>query len=383
MDMPIRFLVIAIVALGASFGALAQISDATISRYNVASKGGDDAELLSAARALASEAVAAPGESDAVLLAYEAAWTLCRKGDCAAAIPAAQFAAGQPAGSEHPIAQDRQLLLAFAEWKAGKSGKTRRALDTALAAQEALSPSLLSIMAFQDRYVDDLISGDEDEAIKSAGAAAAHFYPVREQIFSHWANARISELASRFNEDREEDVIIGMAELHSELRLRRHLVDEGPQWLTDLYYLTYAWHHAVDAYLQSIGRHKDLREQAQTIIDDAITDDNHDHVEGSSPHDKEINRCEGNFTRGPRPSYPDSEALKGYVGAVIVVFEVDASGAKNYRIGASVPSDRFDDAVLKSLRKLKWKWEDPAPGEPACVKVREEVSWPFQFVLNN
>ncbi|WP_407637658.1 energy transducer TonB [Henriciella marina] len=93
--------------------------------------------------------------------------------------------------------------------------------------------------------------------------------------------------------------------------------------------------------------------------------------------------CPGDVNRAPRPKYPEVAASDGYVGAVIVVYDVDEAGKLNPRVAASVPTDIFDEAALKSVERLRWKWEDSEPDAPPCRKQIEEVVQSFEFVLQS
>lgn len=61
--------------------------------------------------------------------------------------------------------------------------------------------------------------------------------------------------------------------------------------------------------------------------------------------------------------------------------DIDESGTITPRIGASVPGDMFDDEVLRSLKRLRWEWEDTADGDPNCRKINRDVVYPFQLQL--
>ncbi|MCZ4297275.1 energy transducer TonB [Henriciella marina] len=373
----------ALILLGALCApALAEISDEAVARYNAAAQANDVPALLTAAEVLAGEAVASPDDRDAALLAFEAAWALCRNGECEAALAAAEFAASQPDTSAHPSLADRELLKAFAHWQVRKRRSTRADLDTALSTRVEGERTLLSVAAFQRRYLDDAKQGRSGRLPKSAGEAAAHFYPVRDQIGDVWAQAAILAVATEFGTDHTPATLLKMARVEAEILLIRHVTDDEPDWMERRYLEATAWRNAMDAYLRSENKGADEREFVEEILDDAITDDNHQHPVGTGPHIKDDPLlCRGNFTRMPRPTYPDDAAWSGYIGAVIVLFDVDEDGAKNVRIGASVPTDIFDDAALASVRRLKWEWEGSTRDGESCLQQRDSVQWPFYFVL--
>ena len=370
-------------ALAICAAAFADISQATIETYNNAVQSNDRDALFAAATALSNEAIASPEDDQSALLAYEAAWALCRYGKCKEALPAAAFAVSQPDTGQHPSLADRQLLLAFAGWKTNQDRRTRKALDDALADRVGDTPSLLTVAAFQARYLEDAESTRKKQLATSARDAATHFYPVRDQITEVWSHAAILATVSGFGKDHEPSSLVDMAKIAAELGLMRHMQDDAPEWLDKSALEAAAWTHAMSAYFLSEGKGKDERELADEILKTSITDDSHEHAPGSGPHRSDgLLMCRGDFTSKPRPSFPEDAAWDGYVGAVIVLFDADESGAKNVRIGASVPSDVFDKAALDSIRGLEWKWEESAAGDPPCVKSRPEIQWPFYFVLD-
>lgn len=380
MNHRLAFLVVAVLALGSPVQA--EINSSTTEAYNAAVQGSDAETLVATATALMNEAIASPNEDQSTVLAYEAAWALCRNGKCEQALPGAKFVVTRPETGEHPSLADRELLLAFAEWKTDRNRKTRKVLDETLAARVSDAPNLLTVAAFQARYIDDAEHRRTKRLPISAGEAASHFHPVRDQIGELWSHAAILASAAAFGEDHDPESLVEMAKVAGELNLIRHVTDDEPAWMEKRHLEATAWQYAMDAYFRSEEEGEEERELVDQILDDAITDENHEHPPGTGPHrENGPPSCKGGFTSMPTPTYPDNAAWDGYVGAVIVLFDVDASGANNIRIGASVPTDTFDEASLSSVRKLKWKWDDaPADAEP-CVKSRTGMQWPFYYVL--
>ncbi len=378
-----KYAFIGIFAVLGVLPATAQITDATLERYNAAAGGNVIEEKLAAAEQLATEAIATPQDADATLLAYEAAWTMCSVGYCTRAVPAADFAVSQPATDAHPVMADRKLLAAYARWRAAPNNETRASLDSALSTVADEPPSMLSVSAFHNRYIADMSESDFETAKQTAAAAAAHLFPVRDQVGPTWSGAAITAAVASFNDDREPEAIIDIAKAHAEISIMRHMSPSPPDWLLDRYYTSMAWQSAMNAYFSSEGDAAREIEIADQIVDDAITDDNHTHPDGPSIHTIDgLPSCDGKFNRPPKPTYPNRPAHQGYVGAVIALMDIDESGTITPRIGASVPGDMFDDEVLRSLKRLRWKWEDTADGDPNCRKINRDVVYPFQFQLD-
>lgn len=79
------------------------------------------------------------------------------------------------------------------------------------------------------------------------------------------------------------------------------------------------------------------------------------------------------------PKYPPGAIQKGYIGAVIVVFDLgDDDAVHNPRILAEVPSDTFSDAVLKAMQS--WRLAAPPLKMPGC---RTNVTAQFTFVIDD
>lgn len=379
-----KFIVSALVVSGALCApAVAEISDETVARYNAAVQANDVPNLLTAAEALAREAVASPEDRDAALLAFEAAWALCRNGECEAAIPAAEFAASQPDTGAHPSLADRELLRAFAHWKADPTKARRSALDASLSNRVQSEPTLLTVAAFHARFVSDLMDRKHALAAKTAGAAADHFFPAREQIGRTWSDAEMIRHTSAYLDDHQPEALLGIAKLHAELALKRHLLEHDPDWLEKRYFETSAWHLAMEAYFLSRNKwkYRSIVDEASDIVDSALSD-GHVHAPEYSPHeDSEPPRCSGEIVRSPEPEYPDHAQSNGYVGAIIVVFDLNKSGLHNLRIGASVPTDMFDGAVLDAMEEVKWEWENTGSDGQPCLKEIKDMFYPFVFRL--
>ena len=98
-----RWISIAAIVLLAQ-AAWAQVSQDAIRAYNTAlTSPSDRGAIITASEALMTEAIANPGEPDAALFAFEAAWTLCQIGECAHGRKGAEFAASLPATPDaHP-----------------------------------------------------------------------------------------------------------------------------------------------------------------------------------------------------------------------------------------------------------------------------------------
>ena len=129
--------------------ASADVSSDTIHTFNQALESGDRPMIIEASKALAAAAIANPEDEQSVLFAFEAASQLCTLGQCPEAEAASRFVTSAPITdpAEHPVTDDRNLLLSYVNWSLRKNRKTRKTFDKALESVLSLSPTPLSIKA--------------------------------------------------------------------------------------------------------------------------------------------------------------------------------------------------------------------------------------------
>lgn len=377
-----RFIYVFAVCLMWTLQVSAQIKTETVLRYNAAVDAGDRNDLIDAASDLAREAMASPENEQAALLAYEAAWKLCQNGECQKAIRPARFAVDQPSTGAHPVRADRELLLAYADWKSRPGRENREALDAALNNMSDVSASPLSVSAFQGRYVYDLEKNDFSRSEATARAAAAHFYPLRETLGAIWADAELATHVSSFNGRSDPDAMIGVAQLTVYLDRQSYVVGGAPPWMMERFYRSIAWRHAMAAYFTSVDEAEDERIYAEKISSDAEVSANlKAGLTLALAEHGELPRCGGALSSAPKPRFPSIAAVRGNYGSVLLGLDVAVSGAITPSVKASVPSERFEAAALKSIEDIVWEWEDPAPGQPACQRMSFKTILPFSFTL--
>ncbi len=380
-----RKIIIGAICLGvlfsAAFDAAADISQQTISAYNTAVNAGDTDAKLAAAKALATEAMANPGDEQAALLAYEAAWLLCRSGDCGAAIEPAKFAAGQPAGDAHPSADSRTLLLAYAQWDVKPNGKTRKALDTALDAVAGSDPTLLSVQAFQMRYQADMRNRRYRKASRSASAAASHFEKAGDVLVKLQTAARSNAIVADFYYGPKSKHVSEMLHLKGRLGKMRQISDKDePDWLKPAYYRADAWAAAMNAVLNSSGKPSISDEEETKILAQYKDDAETANARGESKRRErgKLPFCEGHLEQVPAMEYPSSANFRRMVGAVIIGFDFEDGAVVNPAILASVPDEGFKEKALEIVSQ--WKFvpdEEQAEGE--CTLDRDNIVQSFIF----
>ena len=83
----------------------------------------------------------------------------------------------------------------------------------------------------------------------------------------------------------------------------------------------------------------------------------------------------------PSPNYPHVAGKEGYIGAVLIGFDLEEDQIRNVRVLAAVPDSKFEKAALDSMKNVQWTYDEQQP-EPDCRKAnRQLVTLPFQFVM--
>ena len=369
--------------------AAADISKTAISEYKTALESGQSSAVIETSLALAAEAVKNADDGNASLLAFEAAWSLCSLGRCADAIAAADFAAGQPItnASSHPVPEDRKLLAAYTKWRAEQNTKTRRGLDAALDGMDGVEPSLLSINAFQTRFLKDRNAGETSAKIRQvARSARLHMEPVKDIVTDQYVVASFSEaLFGWFNQP--------STEAHRRMLHTRGLLQvmasqerySAQDNLQDLRYEAEAWADAMAGFIRVANRRgsgglaRRSRSTPKPIPREEVAEIQASYQAQVEPSREEVPRCIGRFTSLPEIDYPGTANQRGLFGASRIGFIAGEEGPTDYRIIASVPEELFGEAALEAIKTLEWKWADQQPVEE-CRKGFDVV-YPVNFII--
>ncbi len=375
----------------------AEIPPGIIADYNAALQSGDAGAQQKAAAGLTSAAMSDPADPQATLLAYEGAWTLCRTGDCKAAIAPAEFALSQPPTDAHPLMADRELLAALAVWMNDRNRRTRKRFDTVLAQHVDAPPSTVSVSAFNLRYEADLVAGDWGQLEASAGDAARHFEQVSEQLPESWINARFATIVADYtngpNGNAQEDMVRLEGELYQMVygSAQAQAGEEPVAWLKDSYWRASAWRYAMNAYFASIdtsrtgsrlGGDKGLDEKRVDEILASYTDavDVKPSMTDTPGVAEDLPFCEGELVQSPSLRYPSRAGFSGHIGAVIAGYRFEDGQVVDVEVLASVPFDGFRDEVVKTVSRWRWKKAENQPSEP-CRMSRDNIIQTFVFQL--
>ena len=347
--------------------------------YNQAKSSGDLSLRLEAAKVLGEAAIANPDCDDAPVLAFEAAQTLCLAGDCESAQPFADWLATQT-DSSLPTG-DIGLLQAYANWQVKKNSRTREPFDAALITF-GTDPSLLSVAAYQARYMHDLEKARWRRAAETAQAAADHFEPILTMIPSQWADAEIAVISSRFNAEPDEQDLYDMVRLRWDFS-RREQLDQNRDAMDSARYRAQAWQLAMDAYFASrfpnSARDERITTTVREILDRSLPQRVRpqaiEFAEGSIPT---LPFCSGQFV-APKPlKYPNIAINNGWVGAVIIKFDVEDGHPINLESLAAVPFEGFSETVLDYAASRTYEVKSGEPGIN-CQLSRKSVIEPYIF----
>jgi TonB family protein len=345
-----------------------------IRAFNQALEGDDPSAVIQSAEALIAAAVANPDDPAARSAAFEAGTQLCLRNACERALAAAPLMTGE--GDAEISAVLANLLLVYARWSADKTAENTLALENALEATVPESPTLLTIVAFDQYYASRMKGGKLSEIRKIADLAAKHYAPVKNMIPVNWGRVELSAAATAFAESRNDAVIDRLAKL--EVSLYPFTLGDRPDkaGIKDIYHQTSAWRLAVSSWFQT----REQRERTALRVADTYVETEKKKLAEAYYADKEgpTSYCEITILKPPEISYPASAAKAGYIGAVMVGFEIDDTEIVNVRVLASVPDNQFEDAALAAMKSFRWEFNEVQP-DPRCSRSGQQVVYPFQF----
>lgn len=383
--MRIKIFVLAIL-LTVCGSANADISSAKIKAYNDALLSASSAtDIRQASEALGAEAIANPDDESATLLAFEAAWTLCRIGACDKAAEAAAFAAGQPTTdpAAYPTPETRAVLSSFITWNSDPTNRHRKSLSDALDQLAENDITNVSIAAHKAHY--DYCTAKEKwgDALKAATAAAAHLETAQDEIFVEFADARLTQHAASFNKSQNAKSYEGMVALERDINTRLAGLDDNDETAAQLQQIGHqamAWRGAISAYLRSTGSTR----KVDTINAkyEAPADDGAETAPAAANSEDGLPFCGGGFIRAPTVSYPEGAARAGIVGSLVMGLSLNEDGRPtDVEVLASVPTGIFDEAAVRAIELLEWA---PAEGTDlaSCRLARENIVYPFVFRLD-
>lgn len=367
--------------------ATAEISKQTIAEYAGAVSEARATDVLSASKALATEAIANQEDPQAVVLAFEAAWSLCSLGKCADAIPAADFVVSQAITNPgaHPVHEDRNLLAAYAAWRVKGNSASRKRLDDALADMSGVEPSLLSLRAFADRYRVDQAGSDRKLTKQTARAAREHMEQIGDLIPDQLAVVNLVEAVSAWGGGIRASDQLRME--HARWQFQILLADERynkAPGLADLRWRAQAWSNAMRSFVFARARGATPNKRTAGKFPGMSPEEAQEVAALYAPklltlrQQPEKRRCVGALNKQPDRTPRGRDQIDGYIGSVIVGADVEDGTLTNIRILAAVPDDKYTQFAIDAVTGLEWEKADEQPVED-CASSFTELVVPFNF----
>ncbi|MDJ0921843.1 MAG: energy transducer TonB [Henriciella sp.] len=384
-----RLLVLGLISSLLALGAAADRVSEAIATYNAVINTSDQDTKLIAARELGEAAMTATERPDAALLAFEAAKTLCLANACETAQPFANWAVSEGGSYDGVPYEDFILLSAYTDWRVDANKTTRAALDRALTSIVNTDPSLLSVIAFQTRYSEDLAAEAWERAASAAEDAVSHFKPVKEVIGQQWSHARLVQISSAFNHEPDLEQVFAFARLERELNELHHAYHEAaseeplPAWVDDNRYAAEAWRLATETYFKSTTHKKAIEAAALDADIVAIVDYETAEPDTVSASSDRLPLCDGELRMRPRLSYPAKAQRHGQFGAVIMDLTLKDGEVADVETLAAVPSAGFKDRAARTV--AKWSWKPNVPRSDIgtrCSLDRNNMILPLVFALD-
>lgn len=288
--------------------------------------------------------------------------------DYEAAKTYAEFATAKMAEGAAPAELKSQtfVLLRLSELKLKPSPATRDALYGSLDARAALADydnisfaatdALVAYDLDKGRWKDAAAAIDLAVKLSSAGGPGYSVERRRYELFGGVADYMVSK---------KPQVLEQFSQLRISLLndISAAPSDAAAQKFVPLLWEVSAWRETLDAHLISRGIRNHTKGEGYEFDKSEHPDTNgrlRRRLGGSGSEG-----CQKKFDQKEKPSYPPSALYQGFVGSVIVRVDVDAEGkTSNPEILAAVPEKYFGDAVLKSVKDMRY-----LPGEiwgPSC-----------------
>lgn len=299
---------------------------------------------------------------------------------------ASEFFAGRAiaAGSaeSEALQLDSEMLLQMSKLKLNPKQQTRDKVLAALERRSALPDvGLMSYYA-----ADAIMSYAFSQADwRGVGEGAVLSRKLAEQVAGVPAGERhrisLRQEVALFFEKREQQSYNSLDDLRwrAMADISAAPDDVAAKSLVDVYWDIAAWQEAVAATLYSLYRFSTPDAEARALSrtvklpkeDRAVRLLNFKTGDGT---------CALKLTMARRPQYPASASLKGIAGAAYVQVDVDENGvASNGKLLAAVPLKSFGDAVLLSVKDMRYSRGDS--WGPDCTLARKGRVAAFSFAV--
>lgn len=238
-----------------------------------------------------------------------------------------------------------------------------------------------TVSAYLTILSHDLAAKDSYKMRESATAAEAHLSAVARLLPRQYINAKFVAAFATFESTQDATAMIEMAHVEGFAKNYRDPLGEKPQWVTDLYWSASAWNIAMDAYFDSIDEDHPSEEEISAILKSYDTGNNTQTATGLAAQiEGVLPLCDGRIVQSPKLRNPLRAENQDMVGAVIMEFDFDTEGqVVNPRTLASIPSDKFDETLLSTVSKWRYRATKRRDIGVTCRLERTNVVMPFVF----
>jgi TonB family protein len=278
------------------------------------------------------------------------------------------------------------VLKAVADFKVSKQGEPERAaLREALFARNAApNADMTSVLSWQALYTADWNRFDWDNVVKDTAGAADLLKRQPASLLARQREAEVTHAAAEFIQGRSRQTPQGRAAVYDAMADQHDAIvadlnaATSPGMRSQLWAVKWkaeAWTGAVESYMRSsysqIGSNISTAIKPRSLAkptSSPVTED---------PAIAAIPVCEGKF-EGSTIKYPESKALSGLVGAVIIRIETAADGkvAKSEVLSA-VPLDGFGERVTEAVKGWRYK----AKSTSGCRLNSRNHIFHVQFII--
>jgi TonB family protein len=317
---------------------------------------------------------------DISIIAREFGFAAYMAGDYTAARTFAEFAvANEPAG---PDAEEQRAtataLIKLAAFKQQPTQATRNELFDALSVRAGMPGiDIISYLGIDATLAYDFQKGywKDAQASSTVGeqltTAAGPIYKLSNRKFQLY-NAVATYMTAR-----EKSVYEKLETLSRTMRddIEAAATENDAAELADFYWDVNAWKQAIGLHL--VARRK-MKSPDETKDDDE--EEASERLTSLLGQRADAKTCMSRIEMRKRLSYPPSALYDGLIGVVILRVDVDEQGkASNAEVVTAVPEKYFGEAVLKSVKDIRY-----IPGEPwnaSCSLAAKARIISFNFTI--
>lgn len=276
-----------------------------------------------------------------------------------------------------------EIVAAKAAYDDSQTDARRDALLLALANYQG-DPAVETVNAHLIIMTQDALSGSYEKVRESASAASRHLEPVKDIVPRQYIDSSLLAAVALFNTERDGDAMIEMAHVEGFAAYHRDSTGERPDWATKFRWKAEAWNMAMDAFFESERKRHPADTQLSEIVASYRPEDFEPEQAASASEEDLLPLCEGRIIQSPKLKYPAKAEKDGLVGAVILQFDLDEDGnVTNPNVLASVPNESFDDEILKTIVKWRYRAKNRKQIGVTCRVDRTNIVMPFNFLFGS